>query len=91
MKDRRLGRFVVSEKLLFDAIDTGHGANVFHGLIPLEIRHNFLGGKFEYLGWHAGFDHLPEGEVIPDYRAVFDDGETFPRWERMDALKGAAA
>lgn len=90
MKNRRLGRFIVSEKLLRDAIDTGHGANVFDGLIPLKLRLDTLAGIYEYLGWHAQFDPLPECEIVPEYRPIFDNGTAFPRWERVDARKGGA-
>jgi hypothetical protein len=80
MNGRRLGKFIVSEKLLRDAVNTGDGANVFAGMIPLDITRDFIRGSAEYVCWHPDFRDLPHGEILPTYKAIFDTRSPFPKW-----------
>ena len=82
MKERRLGRFQVAEKLLRDAIDTGHGANIFAGCVPLDVQRDWLRGSAEYLCWHPDFDVIADGEITPEYVATFYENSATPNWKR---------
>jgi len=86
MKERRIGRFRVAEKLLREAVITGHGANLFVGCVPLDITRNWLTGDVDFLVWHPAFDAIPECEVVPEYVATFANGSAVPTWTR----KGSA-
>ena len=81
MKDRRIGCFMVADKLLHAAIDTGNGANLFAGCVPLDIRRDWVQGRTEFFVWHPDFRIIDDGEITPTYRAVFHDGQTSPTWE----------
>lgn len=83
MKERRIGTFTVSDKLLHAAIDSGHGANLFAGSVPLDVRRDFIAQRTEFFVWNPAFRPITEGEVAPEYRAVFRDGETMPTWEEV--------
>jgi hypothetical protein len=84
MKNRRLGRFIVSDKFLRDAIDNGFGANLFLGSVPIDVHRDFLSQSTTFLCWNQAFDVVPEGEIIPLYRAIFYGGCANPTWERVD-------
>ena len=81
MNDRRIGRFTVADQLLRAAIDTGDGANLFDGVVPLDVRRDWFRSSTEYIAWHRDFRPIGEGECVPEYRAVFRDGQTTPTWE----------
>jgi hypothetical protein len=87
MKERRLGRFRVSEKLLRKAIDSGHGANLFIGCVPLDVKCDWITGQTEFIVWHPSFDVISDGEITPEYEATFLEGSVTPKWSR----KGGAA
>ena len=84
MTDRRIGKFTVEDRLLREAVDSGHGANLFVGMVPLDIQRDWISGRTVYLAWHPDFNDVPEGYITPEYEAVFDAGDIHPRW----VLKG---
>jgi hypothetical protein len=83
MNERRIGRFEVHKDLLRDAINTGHGANLFVGSVPLDVQHDWIRRVATFICWNQQFDAIDEGEVVPTYQAVFRHGETSPTWERV--------
>lgn len=83
MSNRKIGRFKVSEKLLREAVKTGHGANLFADWIPLDINRNWETGTTEYLVWHPSFEPVKEGDVAPWYVATFEAGQTKPTWHQI--------
>jgi len=85
MKERRLGKFVVEDRLLREAADSGHGANMFSDMVPLDIQRDWISGRTTYLAWHPDFEEVPDGYITPEYEAIFESGEVKPRW----VLKGS--
>lgn len=84
MKDRRIGKVTVADRLLRAAIDSGHGANMFAGSVPLDVQRSWVADKTTFVLWHPKFQPVDEGRMIPEYRAVFEDGETTPTWEHIE-------
>lgn len=83
MKERRIGRFTVAEQLLRDAVNTGHGQNLFAGVVPLDIQRDWLRGTITYIAWHKDFAQIDEGQIAPEYVATFEAGSCEPRWVPM--------
>lgn len=83
MKERRIGRFTVAEKLLRDAIDTGHGANLFHKAVPLDVNRDWMSGRTTFLCWHPEFRPINEGEIAPEYVAEWDAKSVYPVWREL--------
>jgi hypothetical protein len=80
MKERRLGLITIHNRLLRDAIDSGDGANLFIGAVPLDVQRDFISDTTTFLLWHPRFRVLPLGEITPRYEAVFDKDSVIPRW-----------
>lgn len=66
--------------MLHDAADSGNGANLFIGMVPIDVQRDFLRDTTTYIAWHRDFAEIPNGQVIPEYEAVFDEGSVIPRW-----------
>ena len=88
MRDRRLGRFRVSAQFLDDARD-GMGANLFRDIIPLDVQRDFESEITTYLAWHPSFEKVPEGQIIPEYEAIFSATSATPTWRRCSDTTGA--
>ena len=84
MSNRRIGRFKCADRLLQDAISTGHGQNLFVGMVPLDIQRDWMSDTVTFTAWHADFAPVPEGRITPEYRAIFKAGETSPTWEHVE-------
>lgn len=84
MKERRIGKFEIAEKLLSDAIDTGHGQNLFANMVPLDIHRDWMRGVSTFIAWHPDFMAISEGRVTPEYVAIFHDGQTAPTWQHVE-------
>lgn len=80
MNDRRIGRFRVAERLLREAVNTGHGQNLFAGIVPLDIERDWLSGTITYIAWHKDFAQIAEGQIAPEYVAIFTAESIEPRW-----------
>lgn len=90
MKARNIGRFVVGARF-FDGLARGEGANLFHGLIVLDLQRNWVSGTGEYTALHEQFRDIAEGEMAPQYMATFRDGESTPTWVEMAPLAEVVA
>ena len=88
MRERRLGRFRVST-LFFHEAQNGMGANLFRDLIPLDIRRDFETDVITYIAWHPSFEPVPEGQIIPEYEAIFSNTSSTPTWRRIIDTTGA--
>jgi hypothetical protein len=76
----RLGRVSISEKLLRESIKNGIAARLFYGSVPLDVSRDWLNSKTTYTLWHPRFDLVEEGEKIPNYMAVVENGAI--SWEK---------
>lgn len=83
MKERRIGRFEVSQCLLYEAIDTGHGANLFAGCVPLDAQWDWMRGVVTFTCWNPQFEAIAEGRTVPMYSAIFQDQQTSPTWQKV--------
>ncbi len=81
---KRVGRFEVSEKLIWDIINGKGNTQLFEGMIPVDVKRDMMRSKVEYICSGPMFDEVPEGQIIPMYRPVFDDGKSVPRWELVE-------
>jgi len=79
MKEKRLGRFIVTDELIAGA-KYGEGVNLFHGFIPLDVKHSIVSGTVEYIGWHKDFNIIKEGEIAPIYICHLQSDDTHPTW-----------
>lgn len=84
MKERRIGRVVVHARLLNEAINGGGGANLFKDAIPLDIQREWIADRITYLLWHPAFDCINEGEIAPEYTAIFSQTSPYPTWARVE-------
>lgn len=84
MKDRRIGRFKIAGKLLQDAINTGHGQNLFAGMVPLDIQRDWVSDTVTFTAWHRDFAPVSEGQMIPEYIGIFKAGKTLPTWQHVE-------
>jgi hypothetical protein len=75
MRNRRLGRFTVSDTVLRDSITTGAAAHLFAGAVPLDVQRDWMNQTTTYLCWHPEFREVPNGEITPVYVAIFRKGE----------------
>lgn len=76
---RRLGRFTVADAF-FENMAAGDGANLFAGMVVLETRYDWNWLHRVYIAVHEQFRDLPNGEVIPEYEAIFSAGSSTPTW-----------
>jgi hypothetical protein len=52
-------------------------------MIVLDVRLDYLSEQREYFAIHPNFRPRKEGELIPEYRAIFKPGEVHPTWEEI--------
>jgi hypothetical protein len=79
---RNLGRFTVTGCLLRSGSYTAL-AKLFDGVVVLDVRHDWMSECTEFMALHADFADVPEGSVVPEYRALFDDVSGQTRWEPL--------
>lgn len=77
--NRRIGRFRVSPDF-FVRLKPDEGVNLFHRMVVLRTQDHFLSRDREYLAIHPDFREVAEGELFPEYRAVFDTKSLYPTW-----------
>ena len=80
---RKIGRFKVAG-LFFRNLAADEGANLFHGMVILDVRHCW-GDEVEYFAMHPDFRLIATGEIVPEYRAIFDSISAVPQWEEVSA------
>ena len=78
----RVGRFKVSGRF-FHWLAPGEGVNLFHNMVVLQCHQSYMTDQREYFAIHPDFRPRKEGEVVPEYNAVFSDGQVFPKWEEI--------
>lgn len=88
MRDRRIGRFRVAGMFLHNAKD-GEGANLFIGMIVLDVRVEWSTDGYTYFAWHPDFDKIEPGEIAPEYVAEFTAGSVVPKWRRLKPQSGS--
>jgi hypothetical protein len=81
---RRLGTFSVAGQFLRQATED-EGANLFHRMIVIRAEPEWQSDRTRYLAIHPDFAMLPEGMMAPEYSAVFNAGEIYPKWIAQDA------
>lgn len=82
LKERRLGRFKVSLEFMTGAT-IGEGQNLFKDMIIFDVNRNMFSDKVEYLAYHPSFEMIEQGDIYPEYRAVFDKVSPYPKWEKI--------
>ena len=82
MRKSYLGRFFVNQEFFIGA-HKGEGENLFKGFIPVHTERHFDTNKIEYVGYHKDFEPFNEGERAPEYDAVFNEGEIYPKWVKV--------
>ena len=80
----------VSEKFRREAAYAGHGANLFIDAVVLDIDVDWVSGWATYKMWHPQFDPTKEGQLLPEYEAVFQAGEIAPTWKRAGYIGRAS-
>lgn len=76
------GRFCVHLKF-FEDLKAGDGVNLFNGMVVIHAESDAYTNRIKYIGIHKDFESVKYGEEIPEYHAVFKDGEIYPKWERV--------
>jgi len=79
-QDQRLGRVQVTDKILRESINSGIAARIFYGSVPIDIERDWMRQITTYTLWHPEFDRIEEGQQIPNYTALIENGVV--RWER---------
>ncbi len=77
------GRFFVNGGF-FQGLNHGEGVNLFHGMIILDVRHDFCNDRAEYIAIHEDFKPVVEGRIIPEYIGVFNSKSIYPKWELVN-------
>lgn len=80
---KRVGRFTVSDKLLWDIAAGKCGTTIFHGMVPLDVNKDFMQMRTEFFCAGPMFDEVPEGQCIPEYKPIWQSGKTLPEWRRI--------
>jgi len=90
MSTNRVGKFKVSD-LFFRRVEMIDGrmagANLFDGMVVIQIERDFGTSQVTYYGMHPDFRELPEGEITPEYTAHFDAGKIAPKWTEVPPYK----
>lgn len=75
MREKRLGRFSVSDEMLIDHTEEFAAVMVTMGAATLRIECEW--DKCRYTAWSPMFDVVGVGEVVPEYdlTVTTDDGE----------------
>lgn len=76
---RRLGRFTVTG-FFFQDSDPCNGANLFKDMVICRTDPKMETDELQYLAAHPSFRPVTRGELIPEYTAIFRDGEIHPHW-----------
>jgi hypothetical protein len=79
-QDQRLGRVRVADNILRESINTGIAARIFYGSVPIDLERDWMRQITTYTLWHPQFDRLEDGENVPNYTALIENGVS--RWER---------
>jgi hypothetical protein len=87
MRTTRIGTFTVNRRF-FERLDVDEGTNLFHRMVVLRAETEWNTGNTRYFAIHPQFDRTSLGDLTPEYEAVFDAGEVYPRWVRKQ--NGAA-
>ena len=56
---------------------------LFKNIIILHTEPDPMAGRIKYFAAGKKFDVVPDGQIIPEYTAIFENGNTSPRWERV--------
>ncbi len=88
-KSRRIGRFTLSDFLLRQSINNGIAARLFYGSVPLDVQRNWMEATSAFILWNPSFDEVREGELVPEYIALVENGVI--TWERVESNAGTAA
>lgn len=59
------------------------GSNLFDGMVVVDVETLWNRDAKRYKAIHAQFREVKAGELLPEYRAIFDKGATVPRWEEV--------
>lgn len=90
MSTSRVGKFKVAGMFFrrIEMIDGKMaGANLFDGMVVVQIERDFGTDQVTYYGLHPQFREVPTGEQTPEYTAAFDCGSVTPRWTEVPAFK----
>jgi len=82
MKTRNYGRFFVSGRFFWD-LKPDEGTNLFHRMVVVRVEQQINADRIEYTAVHPDFEPLEPGHLIPEYNAVFHDGEIYPQWVKV--------
>lgn len=78
----RIGTFKVDDRF-FNKLEPGDGTNLFHDMVVLDIRHDYLSRDRTYFAVHPAFRPVLQGEKYPEYIAIFRDGTALPEWQEL--------
>lgn len=82
MRTRRIGRFRVDRRFFIE-LHEGEGANLFAGMVVLDVQRDWSNDQAQYVAIHPDFREVEDGGQFPEYRPVFESGTTVPRWEEV--------
>lgn len=83
---RRLGRFMLSERLM-DATDGIYWpmvSELMKTVFIVRCESDFVTRAFIYTGVSPYFREIPQGQMMPYYRATFDNETGAIAWEETD-------
>ena len=78
---KNIGRFYI-DHAFFYGLGTGEGMNMFNRMVVLEATSSFTRCQTEYTAIHPHFEPIHPGQEIPLYKATWQDGSAYPKWER---------
>lgn len=53
-------------------------------MVPLDIQRDFIQDQTTFIAWCPQFMVIDEGRIIPEYVAVFREGNTIPEWKHVE-------
>ncbi len=80
LKDRRLGRFEITETVINDHPDVVQV--IMSQVIVVEATNHFATGTVCYTAICADFEELEDGEMIPDYDPEYDTETDTVSWSK---------
>ena len=82
---KRLGLFKVSGNIHREFYSGGY-LNLFHKLIIIGAEKNYMVDEITYCAQSELFDLISEGQIIPEYEAIFTSESIYPTWRLKNVL-----
>jgi hypothetical protein len=78
----KVGKFYVS-RCFFRSLGDDEGTNLFHRMVVLRAHEDFCRNSTVYIAIHPDFRQIDQGEITPEYEAIFNSTSAYPKWREL--------